>query len=156
MGDGASGIQARRLAVLLGDENPVREDRIVVEHPEVDQQPERIADHVRGIREDGLLGWIHQPGGWAFKYNMDKEYIEYIKSLKTVKISMDGKGRATDNAYIERFFRTIKHDKIYLHLPENGQELFVLCSEFITFYNTKRSHSQIGKVPPVKRYLPTT
>lgn len=82
------------------------------------------------------------------------EYIAYIKSLKTVKISMDGKGRATDNAYIERFFRTIKHDKIYLHLPENGHELFVLCSEFITFYNTRRSHSQIGKVPPVKRYLP--
>ncbi|WP_246481699.1 IS3 family transposase [Natronogracilivirga saccharolytica] len=82
------------------------------------------------------------------------EYITYITSLKTVKISMDGKGRATDNAHIERFFRTIKHEKIYLHLPENGQELYALCSEFITFYNTKRSHSKIGKIPPVKRYLP--
>jgi len=82
------------------------------------------------------------------------EYIDYIKSLETVRISMDGKGRATDNAYIERFFRTIKHDKIYLHIPENGQKLFSLCSEFIIFYNMRRSHSQIGKVPPVKRYRP--
>ncbi|MGQ9621628.1 MAG: IS3 family transposase [Bacteroidales bacterium] len=36
------------------------------------------------------------------------EYIDFIKSLETVKISMDGKGRATDNVYIARFFRTIK------------------------------------------------
>ena len=65
---------------------------------------------------------------------------------------MDGKGRATYNAYIERFFRTIKHDKIYLHLPENGHEIIVLCSEFITLYYMQRTHSQIGKVPPVKQY----
>ena len=82
------------------------------------------------------------------------EYVQYIKSLETVRISMDGKGRATDNAYIERFFRTIKHDKIYLHIPEDGQELFELCSEFIIFYNTRRSHSKIGNVPPIKRYAP--
>lgn len=80
------------------------------------------------------------------------EYIGYITSLKTVKISMDGKGRATDNAYIERFFRTIKYDKIYLHLPENGHRLFTLCKEFITFYNTRRGHSSIGDVPPGYRY----
>ena len=62
------------------------------------------------------------------KFTSD-EYIGYIKSLETVKISMDGKGRATDNAYIER-------DKIYLHIPENGQELFALCFELLIFYTT--------------------
>jgi len=81
------------------------------------------------------------------------EYIGYLKGLKTVQISMDGKGRATDNAHIERFFRTIKHDKIYLHMPENGQELFTLCTEFIEFYNTRRGHSSIEGLPPAQRYI---
>lgn len=81
------------------------------------------------------------------------EYIGYLKGLKTVKISMDGKGRATDNAHIERFFRTIKHDKIYLHMPEDGQELFTLCDEFIEFYNTRRGHSSIEGLPPAQKYI---
>jgi len=42
------------IPVFLVDEDPVRENWIVVEHPESDQQPERIADHIRGIREDGF------------------------------------------------------------------------------------------------------
>ena len=69
------------------------------------------------------------------------EYIGYIKSLETVKISMDGKGRATDNAYIERY-------KIYLHIPENGQELFALCCEFITFYTTRNHILRLEKYHP--------
>jgi len=81
------------------------------------------------------------------------EYISYLKGLKTVRISMDGKGRATDNAHIERFFRTIKHDKIYLHMPENGKELFTLCNEFIEFYNTRRGHSSIEGLPPAQKYI---
>ena len=42
------------------------------------------------------------------------EYIDFIKSKGTIQISMDGKGRAIDNVYIERFFRTIKYEKLYL------------------------------------------
>jgi putative transposase len=80
------------------------------------------------------------------------EYISFVKSLTTTKISMDGKGRATDNVYIERFFRTIKYDKIYLEPPVDGLHLHSMCEEFINFYNHKRSHSSIGKVPPAKVY----
>lgn len=69
------------------------------------------------------------------------EYIDFVKSLETVKISMDGKGRATDNAYIERFFRTIKYEKIYLEHPETGSELYHICSHFIHYYNERRDHS---------------
>lgn len=79
-------------------------------------------------------------------------YIEYIKSLETVKISMDGKGRATDNAFIERFFRTIKHDRLYLKPSRDGHELFTECEDFINYYNQRRTHSSIGRVAPVKVY----
>jgi putative transposase len=79
-------------------------------------------------------------------------YVNYVKGLKTVKISMDGKGRAIDNVFIERFFRTIKYDGIYLQHPETGQELERVCSQFINYYNLKRDHSSIGDIPPVKAY----
>lgn len=79
-------------------------------------------------------------------------YIGYLKSQETIKISMDGKGRATDNAHIERFFRTIKYDKIYLEPPVDGLHLYQICEEFINYYNNKRTHSSIGKVPPLLVY----
>jgi putative transposase len=76
-----------------------------------------------------------------------------MKSLNTVKISMDGKGRATDNAYIERFFRSIKYEKFYLHEPKDGKELFELCKTYISFYNNQRGHSSIGDTTPSRVYL---
>lgn len=80
------------------------------------------------------------------------EYVNYIKSLVTVRISMDGKGRATDNSHIERFFRTIKYEKIYLERPETGSDLQRVCSQFIQYYNEKRDHSSIGDIPPIVVY----
>jgi putative transposase len=79
-------------------------------------------------------------------------YIGYMKSLKTVKISMDGKGRATDNAFIERFFRTIKWDKIYIEVPRNGIQLNLCCQEFISFYNSGREHSELDYETPKEWY----
>ena len=79
-------------------------------------------------------------------------YVDYIKSLKTVKISMDGKGRALDNVYIERFWRTIKYDKLYLEHPDTGSELYKACQQFITYYNHKRDHSSLKNNPPFAVY----
>ncbi|MGI6306852.1 MAG: IS3 family transposase [Bacteroidales bacterium] len=76
------------------------------------------------------------------------EYVDYVKSLETVRISMDGKGRAIDNVYVERFFRMIKYEKIYLERPETGNELYHICSQFIQYYNERRDHSSIGNNPP--------
>ncbi len=69
-----------------------------------------------------------------------------------VKISMDGKGRAIDNVFIERFWRTLKHEHLYLAPPTDGLELFTTCKRFVHFYNEKRKHSRIGKVTPGVRY----
>jgi putative transposase len=82
------------------------------------------------------------------------EYIGYLKSLQTVAISMVGKGRAKDNAHIERFFITIKYDRLYLNPSNDGHELFTECQTFIHYYNEKRTHSSIGKVPPIKVFKP--
>jgi putative transposase len=67
---------------------------------------------------------------------------------------MDGKGRATDNAYIERFFRSIKYEKLYLNESADGKKLFEMCKTYIRFYNEQRGHSSIGDTTPSRVYLP--
>ena len=75
------------------------------------------------------------------------EYIDALK-LHNIQISMDGKGRAVDNIYIERFWRSLKYEKIYLHPANGGHELYENVREYIRFYNKERRHTEIGKVPP--------
>jgi putative transposase len=56
---------------------------------------------------------------------------------KDIKISMDGKGRATDNAWIERFWRTIKKNYLYLNPAETGTDLYRRVDHYITYYNNR-------------------
>ncbi len=53
---------------------------------------------------------------------------------------MDGKGRAIDNICIERLWRTVKQDYVYLYLASNGKELYHGLKGFFTYYNTRKSH----------------
>lgn len=80
-------------------------------------------------------------------------WVEYLEA-EDIEISMDGKGRATDNAFIERFFGTIKRKHIYLHPSKDGLELYQGIDRFIDRYNNKRRHQGIGRVKPVERYNP--
>ncbi|VAW45730.1 Mobile element protein [hydrothermal vent metagenome] len=70
-----------------------------------------------------------------------------------VKLSMDGKGRATDNAFIERFWRSIKYEKLYIHPPKDGVDLYHKVEEYLYYYNHERRHSSIGDEPPATRYI---
>lgn len=81
-----------------------------------------------------------------------EQYIALIKSYQTIHISMDGKGRAIDNVFIERFFRTLKYDKLYLCPAGDGLELYTHCKEFITYYNQERMHSSIEDYTPDQYY----
>ena len=60
-----------------------------------------------------------------------------------IKLSMDGKGRAIDNAFIERLWRSVKYEKIYLNPPSDGLDLFNKLNEYFEFYNTERRHESI-------------
>jgi len=65
---------------------------------------------------------------------------------------MDGKGRAIDNRFIERFWRTLKYKYIYLNPPEDGLELYTGVADYISYYNMKRVHHTTIQVPD-KRYF---
>lgn len=77
-------------------------------------------------------------------------WVDYLKDNQ-IKISMDGKGRATDNAYIERFFRSLKWDHIYLYPTDDALELYKGVDVFIKKYNN-RSHQGIGRKKPITLY----
>ena len=80
-----------------------------------------------------------------------EEFIQLL-TRNEIQISMDGKGRALDNIYIERFWRSIKQEKIYLNPPNGGLELYEMIREYIDFYNAERRHTEIGKVPPNEKF----
>lgn len=72
---------------------------------------------------------------------------------KGVKLSMDGKGRATDNAFIERLWRSVKYEKIYLNPPKDGLHLNRMLSDYFQYYNTERPHSSIADHYPEDIYF---
>ena len=72
---------------------------------------------------------------------------------KEVLISMDGKGRALDNVFIERFWRTIKYEHIYLHEYGDGKSLYKGLLSFIQFYNYERKHQSFAYLTPSQVYL---
>ncbi len=76
--------------------------------------------------------------------------IAFTQVLKDAKIaiSMDGKGAWRDNVFVERLWRTIKYEEVYLHAYSNVPEARAAIGKYITFYNTKRPHSSLdGKTP---------
>jgi putative transposase len=60
-----------------------------------------------------------------------------------VKISMDGRGRALDNVFIERLWRTVKYEHIFLHEYENGRDLWQGLDGYFRFYNERRFHQSL-------------
>ena len=73
-----------------------------------------------------------------------------------MRISMDGRGRAKDNIWIERFWRTIKYDYTYIQPEENGAALYQGILRFIDDYNYHRRHQGIDRQVPSKLYLRST
>ena len=71
---------------------------------------------------------------------------------RDIKISMDGKGRALDNIYIERFWRALKYEHIYLNPANGGIELYEGGRRYVEFYNTKRRHTSINNLTPDNYY----
>ena len=70
---------------------------------------------------------------------------QYTKTLinNNIKISMDGKGRAIDNIFIERLWRTVKYENVYLNIYEDGLSLYEGLNKYFVFYNTKRPHQSL-------------
>lgn len=74
----------------------------------------------------------------------------FINLLKTnnIEISMDGKGRALDNIYIERLWKSVKYEDLFLNCYENGLALYQGMKEYFEFYNHERRHQSLDYETP--------
>jgi putative transposase len=84
--------------------------------------------------------------------------IEFIKALKDagVAISMDGKGAWRDNVFVERLWRTIKYEEVYLRAYASVSEARASIGRYLGFYNGRRPHSSPGGQTPEQSYLKTS
>ena len=80
-----------------------------------------------------------------------KEWIEYLDK-EDIQISMDGKGRAIDNIFIERLWRSVKYDYVYLWPANSGFELYKGLEEYFDYYNNELAHQGIGRQIPASLY----
>jgi len=69
-----------------------------------------------------------------------------------IAISMDGRGRCMDNIFIERLWRSLKYEAVYLHEMTDGFVAERVIGEWIDFYNTRRPHSALDGATPVEAY----
>ncbi|WP_425492288.1 IS3 family transposase [Mesorhizobium sangaii] len=83
--------------------------------------------------------------------------IDFIKTLTDadVKISMDGKGAWRDNVFVERLWRTIKYEEVYLHACTSVPEARTAIARYLIFYNTRRPHSSLDRKTPDQAYFNT-
>jgi putative transposase len=80
-----------------------------------------------------------------------KDFTGMLKA-KAVNISMDGKGRCRDNIFIERLWRSLKYEEVYLHAYQGMVDGRLGISRWFSFYNEERSHQALGYRTPGEVY----
>lgn len=80
-----------------------------------------------------------------------KEFTDVLKAHQ-VKISMDGKGRCRDNIFVERLWRSLKYEEVYLHAYPEMSEGRAGIARWLCFYNEERSHQALGYRTPGEVY----
>lgn len=109
---------------------------------------------VTSILEDALTKY---PAPLIFNSDQGSQYTgsEHIEILQEhgIEISMNGKGRSIDNIIMERFFRTLKYNCIFINEFKNIAELKQGINNYVDKYNNRRFHSSIGYKKPMDVYL---
>lgn len=104
--------------------------------------------------EDALASSGQQPEIFNTDQGVQFTSHSFIAILKShdIQISMDGKGRAIDNVFIERFWRSLKYEDIYLKAYETTADLYQGLAQYVEFYSTQRPHQSLGGKTPKSVY----
>ena len=70
-----------------------------------------------------------------------------------IRVSMDGKGRYNDNLFIERLWRTVKYEEVYLKAYQNGRDARVGIGDYFRFYNLERPHQALSYLTPAEVFI---
>lgn len=101
------------------------------------------------IEQNGCLEIFNTDQGCQFT---SEEFTSVLKS-NDIKISMDGKGRWVDNVFVERLWRSVKYEEVYLKAYESVAEAKRSLAQYFTFYNEERRHQSLGKLTPNEVYF---
>lgn len=82
-----------------------------------------------------------------------EEYLAVLQRYPTIRISMDHKGRCFDNIFIERFWRSLKYEEVYLKDYQSPKEARESIDTYMNFYNYKRFHQSLNYQTPAKIYF---
>ncbi len=97
-----------------------------------------------------------QPGSLNTDQGVQFTAVEYTSCLESagVRVSMDGRGRCLDNIFIERLWRSVKYEDIYLKDYVSVMELEAGLDDYFRFYNEERPHQSLGYRTPAEVHFP--
>ena len=100
----------------------------------------------------------HKPIIWNSDQGSHFTSPQYTQRLTAadVQISMDGKGRALDNIFTERLWRTIKYEEVYLHDYQTPKQARTGLTAYFDFYNSHRPHQSLGYLTPAELFFANT
>jgi len=84
----------------------------------------------------------------------DEDFTSVL-AHKKIRISMDGKGRWIDNVFVERLWRSVKYECIYLYAYETPREVRLALTDYFNFYNARRPHQSLDYRTPDEIYFAT-
>lgn len=106
---------------------------------------------IRAVRKALLTGMPEIFNSDQGSHFTSPQYIELLTG-EDIRISMDGKKRALDNIFTERFWRSLKYEEVYLHNYSSPREARKGISKYIEFYNEERPHQSLGYITPGEVY----
>jgi putative transposase len=101
------------------------------------------------IKQHGAPELINSDQGSQFT---SFEYIDLLQR-NNIAISMDGKGRAIDNIFIERLWKSVKYECVYLNAFEDGVQLYQGLEKYFQFYNHEREHQSLAYQTPAEKFF---
>ena len=104
---------------------------------------------------DECINWYPTPE--IFNTDQGSQFSSdiWIQAMEDngIRQSMDGKGRAIDNIFIERFWRSYKYEYLYFNAPNGGKELYDETQEYMNFYNFERRHQSLDRRTPAELFF---
>ena len=97
---------------------------------------------------NGLPKIFNTDQGSQFTSN---QFVCHLKNKK-IQVSMDGKGRSIDNIFIERLWKSVKYEDVYIKDYQDGRELYNGLNNYFIFYNQSRPHQSLSYKTPLEVY----
>jgi len=101
----------------------------------------------------GYLFWLKQPFNHLISIDCLFFTLEHPLKAEEIKISMDGRGRVFDNIFIERLWRSLKYEDVYIKDYETGEETIKGIGDYLNYYNDDRPYQSLNYQTPSLVYF---